>query len=359
MLQRPALELALACLPFCASCCPDLAPKPTATPLQYPSGLSDDDEGAIRWEVKRSSCAMDGTTPNSGALSIIFAGPSSPSPSGIDCELHTTLALPPNTYLRSLSIQARGALMVEPKERLSSMLTVRRGCDDGAPLIEVSRTHDWAAPREPGAEPDGALLLDLDIGGTALMTAAGESMCDGRGHVMELVTSVQVTDQANHGSATGLDSMDLHADVADCFGPRFESLCEWAENAYPNVASTDEVEPPTLEVADTLAYGLTPGSIEASDPSCRDDVDVVRRAAGQRLESRRDALSPLLHQRCSEPLADTGRDMEKMAAVEERRCRARQAMAFLGASTQGCECRSGGSDASVAPYEVPPPARAR
>jgi hypothetical protein len=310
--------------------------------------LSDDDEAAIRWESIRSSCATDGMTPNSGVLSIIFAGSSTPSSSGIHCELRTSLALPANTYLRSLTIRALGALVVEPQGSLSSMVAVHRECDDGVALVEIGRNHDWTAPSEPGTGPEGALPLDLDVGGTALMEDAGDSMCDGRRHTVKLVASMQITARAGGGSTSTLDTVDLLADVASCAGPRFESLCEWADNVYRQVVGTDKVEPPTLDVVDDLAYGLTPSGPGPRDRSCRDDVAVVREAAEQRLESRRDALVPLLRQRCSEPMLNAEHDPETMAAVKERQCRARQALEFLGESTQSCACRSGGADAAVA-----------
>lgn len=348
MLQR-SLDFALPCLLLCVSCCPDMAPSTTATPLQYPTGLSEDEKAAIRWKLSRSNCATDATTTISGVLSIIFAGLSTPTPSGIDCELRTSLELPPNTYLRSLTVHARGALVIEPKGGLTSMVDVRRECDDRAALIALGRTYDWTAPNEPGSEPDGPLLLDLSLGGTAVMEAGGDRMCGGRNHVIDFVTLVRVADPNGLGSSAGLDSVDLLADVADCSGPRFESLCEWAEIAYRRVASTDDVDPPTLEVVDALAYGLTPGTTGPSEPSCRDDAPVVRHEAERRLQGRREALVPLLHERCSEPLPSESRDLFAMVAVEERRCRAQDALAFLGEGTQSCKCRAGGTGSEAVP----------
>lgn len=337
------LALAVACLPFCASCCPDLGPSPMATPSQYPTGLSEDEKAAIRWDLSHSSCATDSTTLNSGGLSIIFGGLPTPTPSGIDCELRTSLDLPPNTYLRSLTVDARGALEIEPDEILSSLVTVYRECDDDAALIKLGRTHEWTDPPEPEIEqPNGAQLLDLYVGGTALMMTAAETMCDGRDHALKLAISVEVSGWVGRRNETRLDSMDLLADVANCSGPHFESLCEWARLAYQKVASTDDVEPPTLEVVDALARGLTSSTSTAvsSDPSCRDDVPVVRREAERRLRGRRETLLPLLYERCSEPLPSESHDLMSVAAVEERRCLARQALTFLGQSTEDCTCGS-------------------
>lgn len=319
-----------------ASCCPELAPEASGEPLRYPTGLSDSDEAMIEWTATGSTCQRGSTVANAGSLSVILAGMDLVA-GGADCEVYSSLQLPRNVYLRSLTTQARGMASVEKGHALAGTLRAQADCGDEATLTEVGRSYQWQASREPGADPGDPTVYDVDLEGTAVMTGAAARMCDGRKHKIKVVTLVSIAGEATAASSASLDSLDLHADVAACSGPRFESMCEWARFAYQRVARTDEVDPPTSAVAETLAVGLEPGAGGPTDPKCTADTPVVRAAAAQRLHSRRAALKPLLEQQCAEHVTVT--DSHDLASGEdERQCRARKALEFLGESVEHCGC---------------------
>lgn len=334
--RRLCVEVALLCSSLSvASCCPELAPKASADPLRYPTGLRDGQEAGIQWIRTSSGCATDSTVANGGSLSILLTG-SDPTAGGISCEFSGTLQLPENVYLRSMTAQVRGLASVGKGEALVGRISTHADCRDQVTLVEVEEAYAWRQPDAPGASPDEATIHDVALDGTATMTTAGDSMCDGRSHEIKVVTTVSVAGKSATASSAALDSVDLRADVAACSGPRFESMCEWARIAYQSVARTDDVDPPTPAVADALAAVVGPDAAAPIDPSCTDDVPVVRAAAQGRLRSRRDALAPLLQQRCAEPLPDS-RDLG--SGARQRQCRARHALEFLGESTANCGCK--------------------